>query len=116
MVNFIVEREDKMFKKILLAITLSVALIFGCFYPFKNNVFAEETKQKITYVALGDSISEGYAINLKTKEEDEALITGGDSSYDFVAGSYPDLIKKDLEKTYNVLLTIFPTQVTRVKI
>ena len=102
-VNFIVEREDKMFKKILLAITLSVALIFGCFYPFKNNVFAEETKQQITYVAFGDSISEGGAINLRTKTESEELITGGDSSYGFVQDSYPDLIKKDLEKIYDVV-------------
>lgn len=58
-------------------------------------------KQEITYIAFGDSIAEGYAINLKTKSDDETLITGGDEDYSFVENSYAKLIKTELEKYYN---------------
>lgn len=59
-------------------------------------------KQEITYVAFGDSIAEGYAINLKTRAESEALITGADESYAFTTGSYTDLIRQELAEDYDV--------------
>ena len=65
-----------------------------------QNVYAEN--QSITYVAFGDSIAEGYGFNLKTKTDDEPLITGSDESYDFVSNCYADLIRQELEKTHNV--------------
>ena len=90
-----------MFKKYFIAIILSFAILAGSFvYPYDNKVYAE--KQNITYVAFGDSIAEGYAINLKTKTDSESLITGADDSYDIVDGCYVDLVNKKLNENYNV--------------
>lgn len=87
-----------MFKKLLI-VTLSITAFLCCaFFPKSFNVCAET--QSITYVAFGDSIAEGYAINMK-KPNSGALITGADTSYDLVEGSYVDLIRDELNKTYN---------------
>ena len=88
-----------MFKKLLI-VTLSITAFLCCaFFPKSFNVYAE--KQSITYVAFGDSIAEGCAINMKTKTDSETLITGADTSYDLVEGCYVDLIRDELDKTYN---------------
>ncbi|MDY2696217.1 MAG: InlB B-repeat-containing protein [Eubacteriales bacterium] len=89
-----------MFKKILLSITLALAVMVSCLVCPQNTKVNANT-QNITYVAFGDSIAEAYAINMKTKSADEPLITGFDSSYDLVENSYVDLINKELSKTYN---------------
>ena len=89
-----------MFKKILLSITLALAVMVSCLVCPQNTKVNAST-QNITYVAFGDSIAEAYAINMKTKSADEPLITGFDSSYALVENSYVDLINKELSKTYN---------------
>lgn len=85
-----------MLKKYLIAVILSFAL-FGCCFirPCENKVFAQN--QNVTYVAFGDSIAEGYAINLKTKTDDETLITGADDSYAVTENCYVDLVSKLLK-------------------
>lgn len=98
------QKGEIMFKKIASIIALTFVILFG-YFP-NNYVFAEESsplaesKQSITYVAFGDSIAEGCAINLKTKTDSEPLISGADESFDFVSGSYPDLVNKKLLETY----------------
>ncbi len=88
-----------MFKKLLI-ITLSLSALLCCaFFPKSFTVYAE--KQNITYVAFGDSIAEAYAINMKTKTDSEELILGMDESYALIDGSYSDLIREELDKTYN---------------
>lgn len=89
-----------MFKKILIAITLSLAVFASCMLT-TNSININADSKPITYVAFGDSIAEGYAINLKTKTETETLITGADESYDLVEGCYVDLINKELKKSYS---------------
>jgi len=90
-----------MLKKYLIAVILSFAL-FGCCFirPCENKVFAQN--QNVTYVAFGDSIAEGYAINLKTKTDDETLITGADDSYAVTENCYVDLVSKELSKSFSV--------------
>lgn len=89
-----------MFKKILIAITLSLAIFASCMLT-TNQINVKADSKSITYVAFGDSIAEGYAINLKSKDSSEILITGADESYDLVDGSYVDLINTELKKTYS---------------
>lgn len=93
-----------MFKKISIIFTLITVLLLGwlptSFSVAEQNSSLVENKQSITYVAFGDSIAEGCAINLKTKTDSEPLISGADESFDFVTDSYPDLINKKLKQTY----------------
>lgn len=88
-------------KKFISTILLSFILIFGGIMGNALAFASSPQMQKITYVAFGDSIAEGYAINLKTKTETETLFTG-DDSYSFIDNSYTELIKSELEKTYSV--------------
>lgn len=90
-----------MFKKIFIIMICFLA-VMGVTPQVASAQAVAIDREKITYVALGDSIAEGYAINLKTKGEDEDLIGGGDEDYSFVENSYPYLIKEELEKSYNV--------------
>ena len=89
-----------MLKKYLIAIIFIFVLIGVYIIPYENKVFAQN--QNITYVAFGDSIAEGYAINLKTKTDSESLITGADDSYTNVENCYVDLINKELSKSFSV--------------
>ena len=91
-----------MIKKMLTLIIIGLMLTAGivCGLPQTKPAMAEA--QSITYVAFGDSIAEGYAINLKSREPDEDLVGGADEDYSFTQGSYGDLIKQELEKKYNV--------------
>lgn len=89
-------------KKLISITLLSLMLISGGLMG-GNLSLAENSispKQNITYVAFGDSIAEGYAINLKTKTASETLITGADENYSFVENSYAGLIKAELDKDY----------------
>lgn len=92
-------------KKIILGTFFSLIIILGGLMG-NSIAFAQTTqtsaqKPDIIYVAFGDSIAEGYAINLKTKDGGETLITGADEDYSFVENSYAKLIKNELEKNYN---------------
>ncbi len=89
-----------MFKKFLITITLSLAIIASCLVCPKN-ISAYAQQGNITYVAFGDSIAEGYAINMKTKTDSEELIGGYRKTYVSVDNCYVDLINKELSKTYN---------------
>lgn len=89
-----------MFKKFLITITLSLAIIASCLVCPKN-ISAYAQQDNITYVAFGDSIAEGYAINMKTKTDSEELIGGYRKTYVSVDNCYVDLIGKELSKTYN---------------
>lgn len=92
--------RNNMFKKFLLTITLSLAIFASCLVCPKNiSIYAQQNN--ITYVAFGDSIAEGYAINMKTKTESEDLIGGYRKTYVSVDNCYVDLIDKELSNTYN---------------
>lgn len=79
-------------KKIKIMLSFLILMLCFSFLAPIGVVFAEETekpKEKI-YVSLGDSISKGYAINLKEGFVDESatLITGEENDYSFIENCY----------------------------
>lgn len=79
-------------KKIKIMLSFLILILCFSFLAPIGVVFAEETekpKEKI-YVSLGDSISKGYAINLKEGFVDESatLITGEENDYSFIENCY----------------------------
>ncbi len=91
-------------KKIKIMLSFLILMLCFSFLAPIGVVFAEETekpKEKI-YVSLGDSISKGYAINLKEGFEDESatLITGEENDYSFIENCYAYKLNGYLKQYY----------------
>ena len=94
-------------KKIKIMLSFLILMLCFSFLAPIGVVFAEETekpKEKI-YVSLGDSISKGYAINLKElldsgETTTNNLITGEENDYSFIENCYAYKLNGYLKQYY----------------